>query len=155
METGMKAVVEIDGLFSSYNGVVDLISPVADNKSFTFSVRVLISKQDIIKETETDDYAAPNAETKFAKPGMFARVSVNMGPPRTILAVKDAAIINKSNKSGIVFVVRGKTVTERKVSLGELAGDEWEITGGLTKGEMVVQRPASDLQEGEYVSLAE
>jgi multidrug efflux pump subunit AcrA (membrane-fusion protein) len=142
-------------LFSSYNGIVDLISPIADNKSFTFSVRVLISKQDIIKKDTADNYAVSNEENKFAKPGMFARVSVNMGPPRTILAVKDAAIINKSNKAGAVFIVHEKTVTERKVSLGELTGDEWEITDGLTGGELVVLRPASDLQEGEYVSLVE
>jgi RND family efflux transporter MFP subunit len=155
LETGMKAVVELDGLFSSYNGVIDFISPVADSKSFTFSVRVLLSRQDIIKNNGSDNNILPDIEEKFAKPGMFARVSITLGPPRSILALKDAAIINKTNKTGTVFVVNGKTITERGVRLGELSGDEWEITEGVSTGEIIVLRPASDLRDGEYVSLAE
>ncbi|MDR2659898.1 MAG: efflux RND transporter periplasmic adaptor subunit [Spirochaetaceae bacterium] len=153
LETGMNAVVELDGLLSSYNGIIDLISPVADNKSFTFSVRVVLSKQDIIKENGND--ALSIDEEKFAKPGMFARVSINLGPPYSILALKDSAIINKTNKTGTVFIVNGEIISERTVTLGELTGDEWEITEGLREGEVAVIRPASDIQDGEYVLLAE
>jgi RND family efflux transporter MFP subunit len=144
LENGMNASVEIDGMALSYRGVVDLISPVADNKSFTFSVRVTLINND-----------ENTADEKFAKPGMFARVSISLGQPRRILALKDSAIINKSNKKGTVFVVQGKTITEQNVVLGDLTGDEWEIIDGLAEGDVAVMHPDSGLKDGEYVSLAE
>jgi len=106
LKNGMDANVEIDGIASVYHGVVDLISPVADNKSFTFSVRVMLTNN-----------GADSTEEKFVKPGMFARVSISLGQPRKILALKDSAIVNKSNKKGTVFIIKGKTISEQNVVL--------------------------------------
>jgi RND family efflux transporter MFP subunit len=147
---GMDATVELDGTASSYNGVIDLVSPYADSKSFTFSIRVLISKQDL---KEQNSEASDQAD--FPKPGMFARVSVNLGNPRPVLALKDSAIINKRNGEGSVFVINGNLVNERKITLGDSIGDEWEIVSGLKAGEIAVVQPDSGLQEGAYVSLVE
>ncbi|GHV83933.1 hypothetical protein AGMMS50212_12730 [Spirochaetia bacterium] len=150
IENGMNAVVDIDGTSSSYNGIVDLVSPVADSKSFTFSVRVLLSNNSSEGVDEKDSNLF-----NFAKPGMFARVSINLGNPRSIIALKDAAIISKNNDEGIVFIVNGKTVSERKIILGESIGDEWEILDGLKAGEVAVLHPDSNLQDGSYVYIAE
>ncbi|GMO28892.1 MAG: hypothetical protein Ta2F_04280 [Termitinemataceae bacterium] len=145
IQHGMEAFVEIDGINSSYNGKVDLISPYADSKSYTFSVRVLFDVRDILQNSKMD----------FPKPGMFSRVSINLGKPRAVLVISESALFNIKNDSGSVFVVNGKTVTERKVLLGEMFEGEREILNGLTVGEVAVLQPDSDLEDGSYVSVAQ
>jgi multidrug efflux pump subunit AcrA (membrane-fusion protein) len=166
IEKGMQALVRIDGTGESREGRVDLVYPQADSQSLSFLVRVLLPGG-----------AAGDSESETGggelKPGMFARVQVTLGPPRRVVAVPESSIISKQGSEGIVFVINGNILSERKVSLGPVLGDsstrggdssarggnssahggEREITAGLGAGELVVLRPEADLREGTYVAL--
>ena len=141
LKKGMDAEVTIDGTNDSFSGQVDLISPYAESQSFTFAVRILLPASVL-----TDD--------SFAKPGMFARASITAGPERSVLAIDTASIISRKADKAAVFVVNGKQIQERPVKLGEQLEEGWEVIEGLQEGELVVVRPDSALQDGEYVSLA-
>ena len=138
LKKGMPARV-ISGGDESYEGVVDLVSPQADNQSFSFMVRVLLGGQ---------------AETHL-KPGMFARIFIPLETPRKITVIPEAALAFKKENSGRVFTIRNNVLSERNVILGSLIGDEREIVSGLTPGEVVVLGPDPVLREGVYVSAAE
>jgi RND family efflux transporter MFP subunit len=138
LEKGMSAMVRIDGTGESREGRVDLIYPQADSQSMSFLVRVLL----------------PGGGGGDLKPGMFARVQVRIGPPRQALIIPESSIVNKRNNEGIVFVINGNVLSERKINLGPALGEEREIASGLEAGELLVLRPDADLQEGSYVSLA-
>jgi RND family efflux transporter MFP subunit len=145
IEKGMPALVEIDGSGGASEGRVDLVYPQADSQSMSFMVRVLL-----LNNGDSAEGTEPGPGS--LKPGMFARVKVTLGPPRQIIVFPDSSIINKKNNEGTVFVINGKTLSERKVGLGLALGEDREITSGLKSGELAVLRPEADLREGTHVS---
>jgi len=143
IEKGMSAFVLIDGTGETMNGVVDLVYPQADSQSLSFLVRVLLQE-------------SKNAnQISKLKSGMFARVTVSLGLPDMVLYIPETAIFNQKNNEGKVFVINGSALTERKISLGFLHGEEREVKAGLNAGELIVQRPDSDLREGTNVALVD
>jgi RND family efflux transporter MFP subunit len=149
IEKGMPARVSLDGVEGVFPGTVDLVAPQADSQSFTFPVRVLLPPEALA--------AAGNSPPGGGelRPGMFARVSVSLGPPREALLIPESSLIGKRNQEARVFTVNGSTLAERRVSLGEALGPDREILAGLAPGEVVVLRPDSQLKEGLYVSLGD
>ncbi|MDR0444020.1 MAG: efflux RND transporter periplasmic adaptor subunit [Treponema sp.] len=143
IEKGMKANVLIDGTGEYREGLVDLVYPQADSQSLSFLIRVLL-------------HDSTNGETtEKLKPGMFARVTVIIGPPKHIICIPESAIFNQKNNEGSVFIINGSVLTERKIVLGAVHGEDREITAGLNIKEMVVLRPDSNLREGSHVSLVD
>jgi len=138
----MKASVLIDGTGEIKNGIVDLVYPQADSQSLSFLVRVLLRDIGLI-------------EANRLKPGMFARITVTLGPPGKIVTIPETAIFNKNNNEGNVFVINGSTLTERKITLGPIHGEDRGISSGLYAGEVVVLRPDSNLREGSNVTVVE
>lgn len=145
LEKGMAATVSLDGTGGTYAGAVDLVAPIADSQSFTFSVRVLLSPESI----------AGGMGEILPKPGMFARVSITLGPPRKVTVIPDSAIVNKKNNRGVVFVIHGNTVYEREINFGISLGEDREVEAGLLPGDLVVARPDGGLRDGIYVSVVE
>jgi len=140
IEKGMKAFALIDGTGETRTGTVDLIYPQADSQSLSFLVRVLL------QNTSTN---------KKLKPGMFTRVTINLGPPQNAVFIPESSIFNQKNNEGSIFIVNGKSLTERKIIIGTTIGEECEITSGINSGELVVLRPDPDLKEGANVSIME
>jgi RND family efflux transporter MFP subunit len=138
LQKGMDASVTVDGAGGTYGGTVDLVAPQADSQSFTFTVRILLSGQEV---------------GESLKPGMFARVSISAGPPRRCVAVPQDAVLNRNGDEGTVFVIiRGKAF-ERKVALGaELPGGEREVLSGLAAGEVIALGNGAPLREGMQVA---
>jgi multidrug efflux pump subunit AcrA (membrane-fusion protein) len=141
IEKGMNASVLIDGTGEIREGIVDLVYPQADSQSLSFLVRVLLEDIDVTAGK--------------LKSGMFARVTVKLGPPKTVIFIPEAAIFNQTNNEGSVFIINGRTLAERRISLGSAHGENREVTGGLNAGELVVLRPDSDLREGTNVTVVE
>ncbi|WP_461247113.1 efflux RND transporter periplasmic adaptor subunit [Treponema sp. R6D11] len=135
IEKGMKADVLIDGTGEKRDGIVDLVYPQADSQSLSFMTRVLL-------------------DTNNLKPGMFARVTVVLGPPRKAVFIPETAIFNQKKDEGSIFLVNGSVLTEQKIILGESHGEDREIKG-VSAGNMVVIRPAPDLREGMNVTLVD
>jgi multidrug efflux pump subunit AcrA (membrane-fusion protein) len=137
LKKGMAAQVRLDGTGETREGELDLVYPQADSQSFSFLVRVLLRNGD---------------GANSLKPGMFARVSVVLGPPRRALVLPESSLMNKTDREGRVFVIAGNVLSERTVGLGPSLGKEREIVSGLRAGEVVVLKPEGDLREGSHVA---
>ena len=135
---GMRATVAVDAAASTFEGVVELVSPIADAKTASFSVKVALAD------------GPPGLA-----PGMFARVSVELGPPRRALAAPESAVVGRSGDSAAVFVVARGMVHERRVSIGEPGEFGRILLSGGEEGETLVERPDQSLMEGDYVSITE
>lgn len=133
---GMAATVRVDATGKAYEGSVDLVSPAADDRSYTFSVRVLVPAASFSSEL---------------KPGMFARVSVVAGPPRRVVAAPSSGLADERDGEGRAWAVSNGAVSERRVALGAALGDKREVVSGLSPGEVIVDGPDGDLREGERV----
>jgi RND family efflux transporter MFP subunit len=140
IEKGMEAFALIDGTGETRTGAVDLIYPQADSQSLSFLVRVLLQNT--------------SANTKL-KPGMFTRVTIKLGLPQSAVFIPESSIFNQKNNEGSIFIVNGKSLTERKIIIGTTVGEECEITSGINAGELVVLHPDPDLREGANVSIME
>jgi len=135
---GMKASVLIDSNGETREGSVDLLYPQADTQSLSFLVRVLLND---------------NKNKETLKPGMFARVTITLGPVRQIVCIPESSVIKRKNKEGSVFVINGSSLVERNVVLGEVFDDEYEVISGLNAGDLIVLRPDNSLREGIHVAL--
>ena len=135
---GDKCVITADALpGESFRGSVVRIYPVMDPSSHTFNVEVQV----------------PNANARL-RPGMYARVSLNMGDTESIV-IPDAAIV-KQQGSGqrTVFVLRDdNTVEVRLVTLGKFFDGQYEITEGLSEGDKVVSKGQASLRSGIKVEV--
>jgi len=83
--------------------------------------------------------------------GQFGRVSVPVGEASAI-RVPAAAVVQRGQME-LVFVVVGNHAQLRLVKTGTRVGDEVEVVSGLNSGEQVVTEGASNLADGQPVSV--
>ena len=135
---GDKCVITADALpGESFRGSVVRIYPVMDPSSHTFNVEVQV----------------PNANARL-RPGMYARVSLNMGDTESIV-IPDAAIV-KQQGSGqrTVFVLKDDDTAEvRLVTLGKFFDGQYEVLEGLSEGDRVVSKGQASLRSGIKVEV--
>lgn len=135
---GDKCVITADALpGESFKGSVVRIYPVMDPSSHTFNVEVQV----------------PNANARL-RPGMYARVSLNMGDTESIV-IPDAAIV-KQQGSGqrTVYVLKDDDTAEVKlVTLGKFFDGQYEVLEGLSEGDRVVSKGQASLRAGVKVEV--
>ena len=138
VKKGDKVSVTADALpGKTFTGSVSRVYPVIDPSTHTVKVEILI----------------PNAD-RLVRPGMYARVTVNMGD-RNSVVVPDAAVM-KQQGSGQrqVYVFKDDGTVELKlVTLGRHFGSNYEILSGLEEGEKVVTEGQSALRSGIKVEV--
>lgn len=126
--------VESDALPEEmFTAKISEISPVIDEMTRTVSVKATIN----------------NPERKL-KPGMTARVRINLGEKSDVLIIpKDACL------DGFVFVVMDSTAERRDVTVGIIGDKNIEIQKGLDEGEKIVVIGQERLAGGEKVNPIE
>ena len=133
VKLGDKLAVRIAAVTSEIQGTVAEVSPTADPNSRTYLVKLDL----------------PGATS--LRSGQFGRVSVPVGQASAI-RVPAAAVIQRGQME-LVFVVVGNHAQMRLVKTGSRVGDEVELVSGLNSGEQVVAENASNLVDGQPVTL--
>lgn len=85
--------------------------------------------------------------------GMFMTISVVLDSHDAIM-VPEAAVIFEGSET-YVFVVEDNKAVRREVQLGQRRRDLAEVTNGLTRGDLVVQRGTQKLRNGSPVAILE
>jgi len=134
---GMAAKVRVDAAGGEFDGVVDLVSPVLESRTASVSARILIRD--------------PGGRLK---PGMFARATITVGPPRYVVALPARAIAERAGDSCSVFAISGGRIHERRIEIGEALDGDWIALDGLVEGDVVVDRPDPGLKEGDRVEVS-
>jgi len=127
-------------------GRVTSISPSADPKSRVFSVEVSIG----------------NGDNRL-KPGMIATLALGnakaAAQAAAVVVVPLSAVVRSSRTGGefAVFVIAqdagNAVVRERDVKVGETIGNNIAVLQGLQQGEQVVSAGATEIRDGEKVSV--
>jgi membrane fusion protein (multidrug efflux system) len=81
------------------------------------------------------------------KPGMFARVTLELGSRSNAVLVPEQALVPRGDKNFVFKVVEGKAALA-EVAIGSRSPGEVEITKGVTAGELVVTDGQLKLQDG-------
>ena len=88
------------------------------------------------------------------RPGMFARGEIEIGRGMGY-TVPLQSMVSLDGYS-YVFVLRGdSTVERRRVETGAVRGDAIEVIEGIESGEMIVERGAGFLKDGDLVNVAD
>ena len=89
-----------------------------------------------------------------ARPGMFASGAIEISHDMALL-VPLASVVTADGYNYVFVLNRDRIVERRKVEIGVIQGDNIEITKGLTAGEMVVDKGAGFLKDGDVVNVYE
>ncbi|MGB9721644.1 MAG: efflux RND transporter periplasmic adaptor subunit [bacterium] len=127
----MPVSVSVDAIpDKNFTGYITEISPVVDAMTKTIAVKASLERQG-----------------SALKPGMTARVSINLGERKNVIAISQDALIDKS-----VFVVKNDSTVEKRVIKTGFIGDETiEILDGLKENELIVVLGQQRLAGGEKV----
>ncbi len=120
----MPLMARVDAESASFEGRIKAIEPAVRNSTRSFAVQAEIANPD-----------------GRLKPGMFARVEIEVGEPREVRVVPQSAV--RFNPYGnVVFVLAedeagNLRVTQRIVQTGARRGDLVEVLQGLEAGDRV------------------
>lgn len=135
---GMAALMTFDTYGErEFHGVVSLIAPTVDASSKTFGVEITLQNSD-------------NA----VLPGMFARVTLNLGKSRHVVVPDKAVVKMQGAGDNYVYTYANGRVAYVKVELGRRLGENYEIISGLEPGTDVVTVGQARLANGIKVKLA-
>ena len=113
-----------------FSGHVYAVEPTIDEKTRTALLRARV----------------PNPGSRL-KPGMFARVTLNLGTRDNAILIPEQAVVPRGDKN-FVFRVAGGKAQMVAVSLGNRTPGEVEVLKGLSPGDVVVTDGQIKLQDG-------
>lgn len=137
VKQGMPVEITFDAFpAESFSGRIQRVYPTVDPATRTFSVEVQI--------------ANPGERIK---PGMFARVSIDLGAQQNVV-VPDRAVVKQSGSGNkYVYVLSDGRVSYRKVTLGQRFDTTYELIDGIEDGDTVVITGQTRLADGVAVEV--
>ena len=120
---------------ASFSGAIYALEPALDEQTRTVLVRARVA----------------NPEMRL-RPGMFARVQLQLGVREKAIWVPEAAIVPRGQDSFIYRVTDGKTALV-KVRTGLRKAGEVEILSGVAAGDQVVTEGVQKIGPGSAVTL--
>lgn len=135
--TGQSLNVTIPALEGSpeITGTVKTIVPMADQRSRSFTVKVSLEENPLIRS------------------GMFARVSIPIGEAG-MLRIPESAKVVMGQLTGYFLVDDNAVAHFRLMRTGRRFGDQIEIISGLKPGTRYVVAPPAELKDGMKVEAA-
>jgi RND family efflux transporter MFP subunit len=137
LKIGMSVNIQLDVYENeTFKGKISLIYPTIDAATHTFGVQITIN----------------NTNMKV-RPGMYGRVTLNLGTGQRIL-IPDAAVQKQAGANDkYVFVVEDGIARYRKIDLGQHLGNRYEILSGINAGEVIVTAGQARLNDGTEVEI--
>jgi len=134
---GMEAKIVVDALEGeTFEGTVSLIHPTINPASRTFPVEIEVN----------------NADRRL-RPGMFSRVTLNLGTHERPLVTDLAVLKQTGSNDRYVFLEKEGRAVYTKVELGTRMGDKYEIVSGLQVGDRVIVQGNTGLIEGTEIQV--
>ena len=138
IKTGMKARITVDVYpDKEFTGRIFRVHPTIDPMSRTFRAEVEI----------------PNG-SEILKPGMFARVYIDMGEVETVFVPAQAVMVQEGTNIRYIFVAQGDQAVRKDVVPGKRFNEMVEITGEtLKEGESLITEGQSRLVNGQKIEI--
>ena len=141
---GMKAEITFTAINDTLLGEVFEISPVLEESSATYPVKLAIDK-----------------ENKNIRPGMAANVTFTFpGTENNDLPIIPVKAVGEDGDGNFVFLVnKGEddeaTVTKQYIEIGQLTPDGFEISKGLQNGQWIATAGLQTLLDNQKVRIAQ
>ena len=133
LKLGASYEVKISSLDKVYRCTLSELSPVADEASRSFLVKLDLPQGDGIRT------------------GQFGHLAVPLSSQAQIWIPKDAMLVR--GQMEIVYVVKGEAAKMRLVRSGKTTDGEYQILSGLEAGEVIVRGGLEGIKDGEKVIM--
>lgn len=131
---------------------VDVRFDAFEGREFTGRITRIYPTVDPATRTFTAEIAINNGDGTI-KPGMFARVSMNLGE-RNSVVVPDRAVVKQSGSGNkYVYVYSKGKVSYNRVELGRRLDNSYELLSGVADGDTVVISGQTRLADGVAVEI--
>jgi membrane fusion protein, multidrug efflux system len=151
----LRRETEAGRLLLPKDGRFEVVVRLADGSVYTRTGRLAFSDIRISGQTGTSEARAelPNPDGRL-RPGEFVRVTLSGATrPQAVLVPQRAVLEGPQGK--FVYVVDEKSTAQaRPVEVGEWAGSDWIIIGGLKAGERVIVDGVMKIGPGAPVQVA-
>lgn len=138
VKIGSEAYVFISSINTTVTGRVKEVGSVSEPTTRSFNVKIQLKNPGLA-----------------IRPGMTAEVKIMSGKKAEMIVIPGQAVLRDLDNSSFVFVVDEKKsqAFKRKVSLGQIAGNNIEITSGISDNEMIVVGGQHKLSDGSAITL--
>ncbi len=138
VKSGLKTKLTTDVYGKEeFEGTVTLVYPTIDPSTRTFTVEITI----------------PNGNLKL-RPGMFARVKVNLGEKETLVVPASAVLMLEGTSNRYVFIEENGKAKHIDVTLGERFDAKLEINSDAIKpGIKLITSGQSKLNNGDLIQV--
>jgi len=135
----MRSEAEAGRLVLPKDGRFEVRVRLADGQTYERTGWLTFSDVRISGETGTSDARAviANPDEKL-RPGQFVRVTLTGATRPDAVLVPQRAVLEGPQGKFVYVVDEKSTAQPRPVELGEWAGSDWIITGGLKAGDQVI-----------------
>jgi multidrug efflux pump subunit AcrA (membrane-fusion protein) len=136
VKEGQGAQIRVDAYPGEFfKGTIERVSPVVDLATRTATLEIKISN---------DDHRL--------KPGMFARVKIDVLEHKGVPCILRDAIIKKDN--GVYcFIIKDGKACKTKITTGMSEDGRVEVTNGIQEGDVVVITGQQGLKNGQIVKI--
>lgn len=130
----VKVLLE-DGSTYAHEGTLEFVGSAVDPGTGNVKLRAVI----------------PNPDGLLL-PGMYLKAVLPMATDARALLVPQKAVVRNERGEPLLRLLDAKDhVVERRVSTGQVVGNQWQITGGLKAGERVIVSNGSAVSLGQQV----
>ena len=138
LNIGNEAFVYVSSLDSTFTGKIIEIGSVAEATTRTFSVKIELKNPNLL-----------------IRPGMTAEIQIKTGRTEQCICIPTESILHDIDNSSYVYVVDfvKNQAFKRKISLGDISGNNVEVNSGLSFGESVVISGQHKLSNGSIITL--
>lgn len=135
---GMKAQIVADVYQNEkFSGTVFRVAPTINTVTRTFDVEIEV----------------PN-RNELLKPGMFVRVSMDLGEIESFVAPSSSVLIQEGTNTRYIFVEKDGIAERIEVSLGKRFDDRLEIISSeIKEGDMLITEGQARLIDGDKVEV--
>lgn len=145
-------VPEVDAVRIQPEAPVELRSPASPDKPLSGKVTRIAWSLNDRSRTMQAEIDVPNPQGEW-RPGQFVQVKLTVASLENVLSLPKTAIVIQDKQSYCYAVDAQNTVIQLPVSLGLLAGSDYEIREGLTGDERVIGVNPSAFRVGQVVEV--
>lgn len=128
---------------------VKITSNVFPDKSFTGKISFIAAKADANLNFPVEVQVANNSGNQL-KAGMYGTATFDLPAQKPLITVPRSAFVGSVN-SNKVYLLKGNTAQEHKVTPGRIISDRVEILNGLNEGDIVITSGQVNLVDGAQV----
>jgi RND family efflux transporter MFP subunit len=136
------------------NGMkANITADVYKKEAFTGSVFRIYPTINSATRSFITEVALPN-RNDLLKPGMFARVSMDLGEVETFVVPANTVLVQEGTNIRFVFVARTNTAERIEVTIGKRFDDQLEvISSNIKEGDMLITEGQAKLINGDKIEI--